>query len=110
MRNQRHRVHCVKREAHAYCTLCHHYFHDNPKYIPNGESKLTAFPIGKRTEDGQPVYGPFLKNNYFHLWHGQGRETAWGTALSGSMPLVSSGLSNVVVVRPNTMASECDVV
>ena len=105
VRDRKHCVHCGKREAHAYCTLCHHYFHDNPKYLPNGEAKLIAFPTGKRTADGQPVYGPFVENNCFHLWHGRGRETAWGTALGGSTTRVSNGRANVMVVRPNTMAS-----
>ena len=28
---------CGKKEAHTYCTLCYHYFHDNPKVVPAGE-------------------------------------------------------------------------
>ena len=51
---------CHQSEAHAYCTICHHYYHDNPKFLPEGEQKLIAFPTGKRDRNGQPVYGPMI--------------------------------------------------
>merc|ERR1712194_69809 len=68
---------CGKDEAHAYCTLCHHYFHDVPKLLPKGEEKLIAFPTGKRTCDGGPVYG-LVENTCFHVWHASGTAKAWG--------------------------------
>ena len=69
---------CGKGEAHAHCTICHDYFHDNPKLLPAGEEKLIAVPTGKRTRDDQPVYAPTIANTYFHIWHANGREEAWG--------------------------------
>ena len=65
---------CGKAEAHVYCPICHHYFHDNPKFLPEGEQKLIAFPIGKRDRDGRPVYGPMVQNTCFHVAHVEGRE------------------------------------
>ena len=67
-----------KSEAHAYCTLCHHYFHNNPKFLPKGDEKLIVIATSKRTRDQQPVYGLMIDNTYFHVWHMNRREEVWG--------------------------------
>ena len=66
---------CGNYKAHAYCTLCHHYFHDVPKLLPEGEEKLITFPTGKRTRDGRPVYC-LVENTCFHVWHANERVKA----------------------------------
>ena len=80
---------CNKNEAHAYCALYHHYFHDVPKLLPKGEENLIAFLTGKRTRDGGPVYC-LAKNMCFHVWHANGRAKAWGGSRHGAMPRVDS--------------------
>ena len=35
---------CGKDKTHAYCILCHHYFHNMSRLLPKGEEKLISFP------------------------------------------------------------------
>ena len=106
---------CSKNKAHAYCTLCHHYFHDVPKLLPEGEEKLIAFPTGKRTRAGGPVYY-LVENMRFHVWHANGRAKMWGGLCRGAVPRFASvhcgpavGIDIVVVQREKTVSSLSDV-
>lgn len=66
---------CGKDEAHLFCTVCHHWFHNNPKFLPSAESKFVAVPTAKRTATGEPVY-MYAENNCALAWHAQAREEA----------------------------------
>ena len=44
---------CDQREAHVYCTLCRHWFHDKSKFLPTNEEKMIAVPTGKWERDGR---------------------------------------------------------
>ena len=90
---------CGKGEAHAYCALCHHYFHDNPRWLPEGEQKLIALPTGKRDRDGAPIYGPMCANTCFHAGHACGRAAAYGGTQRGFIPRTCSVRPNVVVAQ-----------
>ena len=92
---------CGKDEAHAYCTLCHHYFHDVPKVLPEGEEKLIDFPTGKRMCEGGPVYGlGLVENMCVHVWQASGRAKVWGESRG---PVV--GIDGVVVRKKKTVSS-----
>ena len=80
---------CGKDEAHAYCTLCHHYFHDVPKLLPSG-----------------PVCG-LVENMRFLVSHANRRAKVWGESRRGAVPRVDSvhhgpviGIYVVVVLSP----------
>ena len=75
-----------KKEAHIWCMICHHWFHDNQKFLPAGHEKLIAFHTGKRNRNGDPLLGPMIENNCFHAWHSVGREKTWRAAHSGFLP------------------------
>ncbi len=67
---------CGKDEAHQYCAICHHYFHTNPKYLPETEQKLISIPTEKRSCDDEPLY-MHVENHCFHVWHSTAQEEAW---------------------------------
>ena len=93
-------AHCGKDEAHAYCTLCHHYFHNNPRFLPAGEEKLVAFNTGKRDRNGEPIMGPMIANTCFHVWHAGGRAKAWGGTRRGFVPRTNNVRPTVVIAPP----------
>jgi hypothetical protein len=68
-------VQCDKAETHTYCTLCHHYFNDNPQFVPDGDDKLIAFTTGKRPWDNQLMYS-MIEITSFHILHLSRREEA----------------------------------
>ena len=85
-----------------------------PKLLPEGEEKLIAFPTGKRTRDGGPVYG-LVKNTCFHVWHANRRAKTWGGSRCGAVTQVDSvhpgtvvGINVVVVRREKTVSSLSD--
>ena len=78
-------VKCSKNEAHAHCTLCHHYFHDVPKLLLEGKEKLITFPQKKRTLGNGPVYC-LVENTCFCAWHANGRAKAWRGSRCGAVP------------------------
>ena len=103
---------CGKREAHAKCTLCHHYFHDNPKFLPAGEEKLIAIPTGKRDRDGNPVLGELVMNTCFHVWHADGRAKAWGNTPAGFVPrtvVAQPGVSSISSLSGNDDSTNSQV-
>lgn len=53
---------CSKTEARVYFPICHHYYHDNSKFLPEEEQKLIDFSTGRRDRDDRPVYGPLIEN------------------------------------------------
>lgn len=108
---------CGKDKTHVFCTIYHHYFHNNPKFLLAGGEKLIATPTGKRYRNGQPVYGPMVQNTCFHVWHAKGREEAWAQAgadcLSGVNSVRDDSEESLVVVSNgdsvvSTPESECD--
>ena len=57
--------------------------------LPEGEEKRIAFPTGKRTRVGGPVYC-LVENTRFRGWHANGRAKAWGGSRRRAVPRVDS--------------------
>ena len=66
---------CNEKEAHLYCTNCHHWFRDNTAKLPSTEQRMIAIPTGKRSADGGEKY-MFAENNCAHAWHARARQSA----------------------------------
>ena len=80
---------CGKRGAHAQCTVCHHWFHDVPGYLPPGEEEFVAVPMRKRNRDGEQEY-VLARRTCFDVWHAAARQKAWGGAPPGHIPVVKN--------------------
>ena len=96
-------AHCGQNKAHAYCTIYHCWFHDTPRNLPEGSTRLIAIPNGVNSE-GKAKH-LLVENNCFHEAHRRSRIMALAGSTTTTTLQITQQPFNRCPVAPREAAA-----